>query len=396
MQRGVGNRGAVLPLVAICLAVLMGFAGMAVDVGYLEYRQNTQQNAADAAAVGAAQQLGYSGCPNATRAQSTAAGDSAANGFANAGNITVTADNPPKSGPYAGNDCAVMVTVNNSHTQTFFSRLFGWGNGMPETTSAVAVANSSGSGCIYLLDPHGTPDFHGAKISAPGCSMLINGSPTFDGGNIDLSSIGYAGSVTSNGTKFVEATPAPMLAVADPCPEIAGCNYLANNPPSTSSCGPASGAGTSISPGCYTSLSGSLTLNPGLYVLTGSNSFNGATITGSGVTLYVTSTGTGLDLHGSKVNLSACTTVCTGGAVANVLYYQVPSNTSALNIAGPSGSYSGLIYAPGANVTYDGNAGTGYTVLVFDDWTLNGTGGGMTFASPPPSLSIVKEAVLAE
>ena len=39
MQRGIGQRGAVLPLIAICLAVLMGFAALAIDVGYLEYQQ---------------------------------------------------------------------------------------------------------------------------------------------------------------------------------------------------------------------------------------------------------------------------------------------------------------------------------------------------------------------
>ena len=41
------ERGQVLPLIALCLAVLMGFAGVAVDVGYWEYQQREQQNAAE-------------------------------------------------------------------------------------------------------------------------------------------------------------------------------------------------------------------------------------------------------------------------------------------------------------------------------------------------------------
>ena len=47
MHNGYGQaqRGAVLPLVAICLAVLMGFAGMAIDVGFLEYKEQVQQAA---------------------------------------------------------------------------------------------------------------------------------------------------------------------------------------------------------------------------------------------------------------------------------------------------------------------------------------------------------------
>ena len=397
MTRPPGQAGQTLPLVALCLMVLMGFGGLAVDVGYWEYQQREQQSATDAAAIGGAQQLVYAGCPSQSAAQTSAYNDSASNGFANGSNVTVTVQNPPATGPYAANNCAVYAQITKQHVTTFFTRLFGWAKGVTETTSAVGLALASANGCVYLLDRTGAPDFHGAKITAPGCAMLINGSPTFSGGTIDFSDIGYAGSDTVHGTKFVEASPAPMVPVADPCPEIAGCNYLAQNPPTASSCGPMVG-GAAINPGCYSSISGngSFTLNPGLYILTGSNSLNGATLTGSGVTIYVTSTGTGIDFHGTKVDLSACTTSCTGGAVANVLYYQVPTNTSSINIAGPTGSYCGLIYAPASNVTYDGNAGSCYSVMVFYDWTLNGTGQGMTFASPPPNQSFIKQAILAQ
>ena len=41
------ERGQILPLIGISLAVLMGFAGIGVDVGYLEYRQQAQQTATD-------------------------------------------------------------------------------------------------------------------------------------------------------------------------------------------------------------------------------------------------------------------------------------------------------------------------------------------------------------
>jgi hypothetical protein len=396
MRRLSKEAGFVIPLVALCLAVLMGFAGIAVDVGFLEYRDQAQESATDAAAMGASQALASRSCASPSAATSAADTDAASNGFTNGGNIAITVFNPPQTGPYAGNNCAVSVQIATQHVATFFSRLFGYAGGMNETTSAVGLVVTNANGCVYLLNSAGTPDFHGAKMAAPGCALLMNGSPTFSGGDIDFSFIGYAGSDTVHGTKFEEASPEPMLSVADPCPEITGCNYLANNPPSTSSCGPLVIINGMVSPGCYTTFGGSFTMNPGLYVLTGNNSLNGSTVTGSGVTLYVTSTATAIDFHGSKLTLSACTTSCSGGAVANVLYYQVPANNSALTLAGPTGSYSGLIYAPTASVTYDGNGGSGYTVMVFDDWTLNGTGGGMTFASPPPNQSLINEAVLAE
>jgi hypothetical protein len=405
MNKRLGERGQVLPLVAICIAVLMGFAAMTVDIGYLEYQQRQQQNAADGAAIGGAQQLVYSGCTDTGAATTAAKDDAASNGFADGGNggaITVLPNNPPKVGPYAGNNCAVMVQITNTNTQTFFMKLFGF-NQMAETTQAVAVAVSSSDNCAFQLEPNGTPTFHGVKITAPNCALVMNGSPTFDGGNVDFANIGYAGSLTTHGTKFDGGSPEPMLPVADPCPEVAGCKDIAENPPSTSGC-TMTITGSTIQPGCYSSFSangiGTLTMAPGLYILTNSkgNSLKGGTLIGSGVTIYVAPGAAGLDTSGIKADLSACTTSCGGSpqAIPNVLYYQGPSNTNPVNISGPASSFSGLIYAPAANVTYNGNAGSGYTMLVFGDWLLNGTGQGMTFASPPQDGSFIKQAVLSE
>src|SRR5580704_8151441 len=120
------ERGAVLPLIAVCLAVLMGFAGMAVDVGYWEYQQRQQQNAVDAAAVGGAQQLAYSTCPNQGVARMAAFNDASQNGFTDDSNgVEVTVQNPPQSGPFAGNGCAVYAQITRKSIPSFFSRLFG-------------------------------------------------------------------------------------------------------------------------------------------------------------------------------------------------------------------------------------------------------------------------------
>lgn len=395
------ERGQVLPLVAVCLAVLMGFSAMAVDVGFLEYRQRQQQSAADAAAIGGAQQLAYAGCNNQSAANTAGQADAATNGFPDEsstnGPITVTINNPPASGPYTGNNCAVEAVITNTQTQTFFSRLFGQANGMAETTAAVAVSSDSAPLCALQLGAGGTPTFHGNKISASGCSLAMNGSPTFHGGTIDFSSIGYAGSsITETGTKWVEASPAPMLPMADPCQEIAGCRYLADNPPSTSNCSAFSG--TNPTPGCYSSFNvtgGAMA--PGLYVLTGTSSFGA--VTGSGVTIYVAAGASTLDMSGIKGNITACTTSCGTGtyaAIPNVLYYQVPSNTNSLTWSGPQSVYSGLIYAPGADLTINGNGGSGYSLFIFNDWTINGTGSGMTFTPPSSGQSLLPQAVLVQ
>jgi hypothetical protein len=51
------ERGYILLTSAVSLTVLLGFLGLAVDVGYLQFQKRRIQSAADAAAAGAAFQL---------------------------------------------------------------------------------------------------------------------------------------------------------------------------------------------------------------------------------------------------------------------------------------------------------------------------------------------------
>jgi len=391
------ERGQVLPLIAVSLAVLMGFAGIGVDVGYLEYRQQSQQTATDAAAAGGAEALLHAGCPNSTAATTAALENATNNGFANGGNVTVTPNNPPLSGPFASNPCAVSVTITSQHVATFFSKLFGYYNGMPESTLAVAEVTSTGAGCIFLLSMTAESNFNGDNVNASQCGMLINDTANFNGSTMHVLNIGYAGSAPNeNGSSFTEGLPAPMLPITDPCPEITGCAYLTANPPSTSSCTSLNknGYNGTISPGCYSSFNvngSNVTLLPGTYVFTGNTNFNGSSITGSGVTLYVTASGTPPNFNGDPVTLSPPTT----GGQAGVLYYQVPSNTSNPNFNGSNPSFSGLMYCPGApDVNFNGASG-GYLVLVFGGTNFNGSTA-FDFATPPPGQSLIKQAVVAQ
>lgn len=391
------QRGQILPLLAVSLAVLMGFAGIAIDVGYLEYWQQKQQTATDAAALGGAQNLAESNCSNAANAGLAALNDASANGFPTGQVSPVT---PPSSGPYAANACAISVQIATTNLAAFFSRLFGFPAGVSELTSATAVAETGGNGsCMYLLSPTTRTGFNGATVNSPGCAIALNFNANFNGGTIAAPFIGY-GSGTPNygGTKFTMASPMPMLPVADPCPEIAGCAYLAAHPPSASNCTSynSNGASATLSPGCYNSLNldppGTITLSPGLYVINGNFNNNGATLTGTGVTLYVTQNGSGPNLdYGPPVTLSPPTT----GNYANVLYYQVPGNSSSINFNGSNVNMNGLIYAPSTtSANFDDNFGS-YVVLVFGAMNFN-QNNAYDFASPPPGQSIIKQAVLAQ
>ena len=392
------QRGQVLPLVAICLAVLMGFAGIAVDVGYWEYQQRQQQSATDAAAVGGAQQLLYAGCPNSAAATTAGQKDASESGFANGGKITVAIGNPSTIGTYAGQSCAVSAQITNTGVPTWFSRVFGRTSANTGiTTQAVATLTANDNGCIYLLSGTSESTINGDNIQAPNCGILINDTAIFNGSTVNAYSIGYAGGApVENGANFPKGAPQTMLPVADPCPEIAGCAYLAANPPSTSSC-PAktvNGGSATLMQGCYGNLvlnGASVTLDPGTYVFNGSTLFNGSTITGSGVTIYVTANGTPPDFNGNTVNLSPPTS----GNENGVLYYQVPSNTAAPTFNGSSGSLAGLIYAPGAlNAVFNGTSGS-YLVLVFGSTIFNGASA-YDFAGPPTGGSLIRTAVLVQ
>lgn len=389
--------GTVLPLIAASLAVLMGFGGIAVDVGYLEYRQQAQQVATDAAAAGGAESLLHAGCPNQSSALAAGDGDAATNGFMNNSNgVTITVTNPPASGPFAGNPCAVYVTITASHVATFFTRLFGYASGETETTQAAAIVTQTGGGCIYLLSPNVITNFNGGTVTAKQCGALINDTANFNGSNVDVASIGYAGAApNTSGATFTAGVPEPMLPVADPCPEIPGCAYLTANPPSTSSCNSTYGNNGTLQPGCYTNLNlngATVAMQPGLYIFNGSENFSNASISGSGITMYVTASGTPPNFNKTA---QVSMTPPTSGPEQGVLYYQVPANAQSPNFNGSNVNYSGLIYAPTPTSVNFNGANGGYLVLVFGAVNFNGSVP-QDFATPPPEQSLVKQAVVAE
>ena len=393
----IDQRGQVLPLIAAMLGMLMGFGGIAVDVGYLKYEQQSQQNATDAAALGGAQQLVHSSCGNSAAATGGATTDAATNGFPNGGNVTVTPNSPPASGPFSGNNCAISVNITTAHVSTYFSRLLGYPGGMTVTTHATAAVSANSASCIYILSPTVSTNINGANIQAPGCSIAINDTANFNGSTVKAPFIGYAGNAPNeNGATFPLASPAPMLPVADPCQEIPGCAYLTANPPSTSNCQSFNGNGYngSLQSGCYSNLNlngAHVTMN-GLYVLTGSTNFNGAVMTGSNVTFYVASGATAPNFNGvSNATLSPPS----NGNYMGVLYYQVPTNGSSPNFNGVGVNFSGLLYCPAAtSVNFNGAKGN-YLVLVFGAVNYNGSAT-WDFATPAPGQSITRKAVLAE
>jgi Putative Flp pilus-assembly TadE/G-like len=400
MKAAQSERGQVLPLVAICLAVMMLFAGLAVDAGYWSYQQRQQQNAADAAALGGAQALLANGCNNQTAANTAGQFDAASNGYTNgSGGVTVTVSNPSVVGPYAGQSCAVSAVIKNTKVNRFFSTILGGGNTLPVSTQAVATLVSNANGCIYLESSSQTFQLNGVNIQAPNCGILANSSTVqTNGGTVNVAGFGYAQSLQDNSTNYSQATPSKIPPFVDPCSEIGGCAYLAKNPTPQTNCQSVQLNGGAQTIGgqtnnCYSQIQvngGTLTMLPGQYTITGLFQQNGGAIIGNGVSMYVTASGGPIQVNGGNTTFSAPTT----GNNAGVLIYQAPGNTQLLQLNGGNNSLAGLIYAPSAFGQINGTGGQ-YAVLVFADMQFNGTNTA-DYGGPTAGNSLIKNAVLAQ
>ncbi len=407
-MRNTFSRGGVLPLVALCLAALLGFAGLSVDVGFLEYKQQAQQSATDAAAMGAAQQLVMKGCNGSASATTVADTDALSNAYGNGGNggnVAVSVHNPPLSGPYAGNNCAVSVTITSGKISTWFSRGFGFAGGATETTQAVGLVSYTGPGCLYLLNTSQQNDLTNLNIQSPKCGIYMNTSANMSNSTINVSSLLYAGLGSSvnnvSGTTFQGASPAVSLPFADPCQNIPGCAYLTQNSPATSGYsnnGNYNGTGQFIGSATQTTYYNTLTISGtnetvcGLIEITG-NQFhlNGATINTcpSGVTFAMSSNTQDTNFGNCICNLTAPTS----GNTANVVMWRTPSQSSAVDISHCTCAWTGALYLPTAQVDVS-NIGSTYSVLIFGQANFSNSS---DFNDTIPSTgSFVGTAVLAQ
>jgi hypothetical protein len=395
------QRGQVLPLVAICLTVLCGFAALAVDAGYLQYRQRLQQTAADSAALAGAWQLIRTQTQNPIVAAAKAA--SASNGFTDgSNNVTVTINWPPATGPNKGYDSAIEAIVTAQYP-AIFSAVMGWTQSTVATRAVAVVRGNPGAACIYILQKN--LNIANGTVTGP-CGALVNNDVQANNKTVwNIPYIGAGGHIISPPANAVVSTG--IGAVADPCQTVPGCIALTtmfplnsnvkNEGPYSSCAAPTS---TTLGQACYTSVSGTYNVTPGLIVIAGD-------LTGSlicqlcdathGVTVVV---GGKVNLNGSTTNLTAppatqgatTATVTQSGGAPGVVLYQVSTSTAPENFSAQQ--LFGMVYAPDAHVNQNAGSTLVVNFLVVADFvtngntiTVNNTGGG----GPPTQVPILAE-----
>ncbi len=206
------ERGQTILLVAFSLPILIGFIGIATDVGALFKDKRTMQTAADAAAIAGALDLNSAGSGslvNLGNVVLAARAASAANGFTDALNgVHVTVNDPPTwpasnyVGPVGTPNGYVEVTITKTEP-TIFLALFGYPS---VTVLARAVATNTGPGvCVFAgignNPPTGTPlTVAGGTIQATQCGVVVNSNnspPMAVSGSLTATSVGVVGDCSS-------------------------------------------------------------------------------------------------------------------------------------------------------------------------------------------------------
>jgi hypothetical protein len=397
-------RGFVLTTMAVTTAVLMACMGLAIDAGYLEMVKTRMQTAADAAALGGAQEIKANGSANVV---SAAQNDSALNGFTNGQNsVSVTVNNPPASGNYTTDSSAVEAIISQS-VSPYFMELIGAG-AVTVNARSVAHQGANGGGCLFTLDPSAASAFslnNGVQMVSK-CGIQVNSSSstamTVTGGtSLTAPSIGVVGGYSLNGGSSISPLPTTHVpVVSDPlaglaAPSVGACNYTNTNI--------TSGTKT-LSPGVYCngiSISNGthVTFNSGTYILEGGGLTvaGGSTVTGSSVMFYNTA-GSGYTYGGVNLN-NGCTVTFsapTTGSLAGILFFQdrsIVSGAATAFTGGASAALAGTLYFPTTTVTYSGGSTTAYTILISKQVTFSGGANLNNNYSSLPAGSPVKGSV---
>jgi hypothetical protein len=429
--------GQAIILIAVAVVGLLGMTALAVDGSMVYSDRNSLQGTADntamsAAAAGAIEldnqgvfAMGYS-CDDAEVIASMVAARDAAISRAATNGVTLDADISDGNG--------VQVTCAVEQVEGYYDRYF---------DVAVKITDTTETAFTKVLFPQGIANTveaasrirprrtlaNGNALASLGtehCNggITMNGTVNvtiYDGGiysnyclqvkgNVDVNlvvdygNISYVSFYTNTGNTTVNPTPIQVtesIPVVDiPTPD---CASLTNYGAFTTT------SGGTINPGRYSSIkqsgSGTLTMNPGLYCVSGAFTITGSPtlkVAGnkddsSGVTIYMSAGA--LSLSGSATILLRAPSVNQPPALKGMLLFSPLSNISTMSITGNVNSFiRGSIYVPGAPIVVsgNGNAEGWYSELVGENIQLGGTADLVIHAttdynySRPPMVELLK------
>jgi Flp pilus assembly protein TadG len=410
--------GQVIALFCLAMLVVLGFAALAVDIGFLYATRRNMQTAADAAAIAGSNALNSG--ESLDTAKSAAKDVASLNGYADGTNsVSVNVKSPPANPPNPTDGTYVEVDVTKP-VQTYFMRALGYNTVSVSTTAIAGFAPAPD--CVLALDKtaqNALVASGGSKLTTT-CGVVVDsnsssGLVVSGGSTLDAGSVGVVASTETQASSGVTPPYVPNItSVPDPLasvtqPTMGACNALTAN-----GHGYTATNGATISQGTYCggiTVSGgnTLNLNPGTYILVGGGlQVNGSSnLIGNGVTFFNTVWVTGnpagnnvgnanqykpvVFSGGSTTNLTAPTT----GALKGILFFQdrnLPSNDKGPSgpqntISGGSGAvFSGAVYFPSTPLVFSGGSAVNpeNVSLIGDTVTISGAS---AYVGPPTGPS---------
>lgn len=372
--------GGATTYVALLAPVVVGAAGLSVDVSGWHLHHKVARSSADAAAISGALELLRSGGGQIDAAVLAAA---QRNGFKN-GEDEIVINNPPLSGSRAGASDSVEVIVTRQ-VPAILSSIIGVDSQMV-VARAVAYGSANDT-CVWALNPSvsGAVTVSGGAQVELDCGMFVNSS--------------NSNALNQSGSSCVRATEAKVVGgysgtCVDPQPSTGvppiedPLSWL--QPPAYSSCTVNSPVkvvqfqNKTLDPGTYcggidVQSGGRLHFNPGLYILVGKGITlnSNAVVTGYDVNFYLSEfngqSGTINIASGAIVDLVAGD----NGGLDGVLFFHdanSPTGVSHSITGGASMNLDGILYFPSQNVKFAGGS-SGHatnTIIIADTVTFTG------------------------
>jgi Flp pilus assembly protein TadG len=404
--------GQILPITAMCLALLLGMLAIAIDVGQLLYVRRQMQTLADSLALAGANEIaqcsGTADCSIMQAATSAAATEDGYSSYTSSPNcgavaatgLTISVNNPPcaiASDPNNGSKSYVEVVV-TMQQNAFFAGFLGFSK-IPISARAESGGASSNTPCVGLTGTSGEVlNINSGTLTMSNCALSFNASTATinNCNNINAKAVNLPGASASDYS---------CIGSGSAIPGTVNYNTTFSNPYSSVTAPTESGltnytstystigSTTTLSPGIYGAInfnSGTytVTLNSGVYYITGSWVINGGvTLNGSaGVLLYFSSGYLQSNSSSFVANLAPISSSSYGG----LSYWQASS--SGVSTDG-SLNLTGGLYMPNAQLTV--NSGSTITTnepLVVNslilDTSLTDTysGGGAGGGGSVPSL----------
>ena len=421
MKTGVGRarsrdeEGAVVVLTAIMMVVLILFVAIVVDLGNARDVRRQSQNAADAASLAGANRLypATGGCSPGSSSQPciidavaavksyaldnfqvsswSGCNASAASALAyvpDPSNFCISFDSPTSP-------TLVRVYLPTRPVASFFGGIVGVSS-IPVSSSAQAQLGTDVTCTLCFL---GDVNAGNADFTVTGGSIAVNGNVTAGPGSLwNSMSNGVVGTV--NGGVF--SPPAtPISAFTDPLATSLTLPLVTTGPPAlTAKTDPCASVAAGGGPGLYGAFSlpdGPCTLQPGLYVISGTwdmknntvlDGMKGVTLYAKSSILYAASSSGYLDFKNGVVKIAAPLTAPFPGVSPGYAIIYDRDNTNNLGLQGNGGtSITGVVYAPASKLDFNGNSCFGFSggpVIVSGVVMANGTKSCVTITGAVP------------